>query len=646
MSGFVAARAARADIGGSRHRDRESVLETTRATFATQTRVTRGLDQVVDVETPEQVVFTYTVAGIGSRAAAALVDYGVIIGVSLLLVAVYLFLLPSYLHVSNASMLIRRAGGWAAAVLLLLLFVEQWGYYVLFEAFADGQTPGKRWLGLRVVRDGGYSITFASSAARNVARVLDQQPILLYIVGLVAVAVSKTGKRLGDHLAGTLVVRERLLRVPVEPLTAEGGRGASLTTTLTDEELELLDRFLERVGGLDAAHRDALSDQFAVRFRAHLPPTGDLLTGLRALRDAELGARGSGVSARGVTGAARERYALIAEGEARWSRFASTVEEARRRGLGHMSGDEVAEFVGAYREIATDLARLSTAARDREIDARFRLSRLVAAGHNLLYRRDRAAPRAIRHFLFVAIPGELRRSALPILGAAFLFFGSAAASWISVVRDPELVQELLPAGMIDRAEVDAARARSGDARYIDVEDYTRPIVASTVIRNNVQVTFFAFASGLTAGVLTVWILLMNGIGIGSAIGLFQSKGIARLILDFVVAHSVFELSAICIAAGAGFIIAGAILLPGARTRREALVLEGRRSLRLLAGATMLLLFAGAIEGLISPRADLGSGFKVGVAVTCVLLLALYVSLGRNLPATDGDTEPATGTSEP
>lgn len=607
--------------------------------------MTRGLDQIVDVETPEQVVFTYTVAGIGSRAAAALIDYGLIVGVSLLLVAVYVFLVPSFMHVANASLLIRRAGGWAAAVLLLLLFVEQWGYYVLFEAFADGQTPGKRWLGLRVVQDGGYSITFAASAARNVARVLDQQPVLLYIVGLVAVAVSKTGKRLGDHLAGTLVVRERLLHVR-EPAATESGPGSDLTTSLTDEELDLVDRFLERVDGLDAAHRDSLSDQFAVRFRSHLPASGDLLTGLRALRDAEVGARSSGVSARGETGAARERYALIAEGEARWSRFAATVAEARRRGLAHMSGEEVAEFVREYREIATDLARLSTAARDREIDARFRVSRLVAAGHNLLYRGDRVAPRAIRRFLFVSIPAELRRSALPILGAAFLLFGSAAVSWIGVVRDPELVQELLPAGMIDRAEVDAARARSGDAQYIDVEDYTRPIVASTVVRNNVQVTFFAFASGLTAGVLTVWILLMNGISIGAAVGLFQTKGIAPLILDFVVAHSVFELSAICIAAGAGFIIAGAILVPGGRTRREALVLEGRRSLRLLAGATLLLLFAGGIEGLISPRADLGSGLKVGVAVACALLLALYVSLGRNVPPVDGGEAPATGTSAP
>jgi len=590
--------------------------------------VTRGLDQVIDVETPEQVVFTYTVAGVGSRAAAALIDYGLMIGSVLVLILAYLFLIPSFLHAPAASGLIRRAGGWATAVLILMSFAAQWGYFVLFEALADGQSPGKRWLGLRVVQDGGYSISFGASAVRNVMRALDGQPAILYIVGLIAVAVSKTGKRLGDQLAGTLVVRERLLRVPAAPVAEVEPPVTSLTTSLTDEELELLERFLERVDGLDAAHRDALSDQFAVRFREQLPRTGDLLADLRALRAAELGARRSGVGARGGTGAAREHYALIAEGESRWSRFATRVAETRRRGLGRLSGAEVAEFVRDYREVATDLARLSTAARGREIDARFRLSRLVAAGHNLLYRSDRVSPRAIRHYLFVTVPAELRRSAVPILGAAVLLFGSATAAGIGVVRDPGLIEQLLPAGLIDRAEVDAARALAGDDRYVDVEDYTRPVMASAVIRNNIQVTFFAFAFGLTAGLLTIWLLLVNGIGIGAAVGLFATKGIAALILDFAVAHSVFELSAICIAGGAGFLIGGAILMPGARTRRQALVERGRRSLRLLTAAVLLLVFAGGIEGLISPRADLGSGVKVGVAASCAVLLALYVSLGR------------------
>lgn len=603
----------------------------------TQPRSARGLEQVVEIETPEQVVFSYTVAGIGSRAAAALVDYGIMLAAFLTLLALYVILVPPSSGAARDVSAMRRIGGWAVALLVLAQFVVQWGYYVLFEALADGQTPGKRWLGLRVVQDGGYSISFAASAARNIARIIDMQPAFFYLVGLAAVAVSRTGKRLGDQLAGTIVVRERILSEPAgdDGATRETGAGqaaraepAPLTAALTDEELELLRRFLDRAAAIQPEHREALEAQLVTRLAAHLPAEGDRMAALRALRERELAARALGVGARGDTGASRELYALIREGRPRWSRFARKLAAAQRRGLRRMSGDEVADFVADYREIAADLARLSTAARGGQSDTLFRLSRLVAGGHNLLYRRRRIAAGGVLRFLFVAVPGELRRSARPILAAAVLLFGSATAAYVAVVRDPALVEQMVPAGMIDRADRDARRARAGDLRYVDIENYARPIVASAVFSNNAQVTFLAFASGLTAGVFTVLLLLTNGLSIGAAVGLFQTRGVVRLILEFVIAHSVFELSAICIAGGAGFIIAGALLMPGARTRGEALVAAGRRALRLLAIAVLLLVFAGTFEGLVSPRTDLGLGVKLGFAGASALLLALYASLGR------------------
>ena len=602
---------------------------------AAETRVTAGLDQVVSIETPEQVVFSYTIAGIGSRAGAALIDHALLAGGLVLLWLLYVFIVAPGLELSrNLSAITQQTGGWLAALLVLIQFVVQWGWYVLFEALWDGQTPGKRWLHLRVVQDGGYSVSFAASAARNIARILDMQPILTYGVGLVAVAVSKTGKRIGDQLAGTIVVRERIMTVPHADTIA--GATAAVASAqpvaaaaLTEDELDLLQRFLARAPTLDESRRIALAGQLAVRLHEHLgADDGSPLFRLRALLDRERAARALGAGARGETGAARERWALVVQNEAKWSRFAARLADAQRRGLGRMSGDEVAGFVAEYRDVATDLARLSTAARGRETDALFRLSRLVAGGHNLLYRQERLALRAMGRFLFVTVPAELRRSAVPILAAALLFFGSGTIAYIGVVRQPQLAEELVGPGMIDRAEQDAARARQGDTRYIDVESFGRPILSSVVISNNIKVAFFAFASGLTAGIFTVLILLLNGISIGAALGLFATHDIGHLIGDFVIAHSVFELSAICMAAGAGFIIAGAILLPGAQTRREALVVRGRRALRLLAAAAMLLLFAGVIEGLISPRPDLPFTFKLGVAATCAVLLILYLTLGR------------------
>src|SRR5262249_34832372 len=109
---------------------------------------------------------------------------------------------------------------WAMTVMVLALFVILWGYYLLFEGLRDGQTPGKRMLRLRAVRDGGYSVGFSASAVRNLMRIIDMQPIVSYLVGIASIALTKSGKRLGDIVAGTLVVREALVRQPMTPTAA------------------------------------------------------------------------------------------------------------------------------------------------------------------------------------------------------------------------------------------------------------------------------------------------------------------------------------------------------------------------------------------------------------------------------------------
>jgi uncharacterized membrane protein SpoIIM required for sporulation len=190
--------------------------------------------------------------------------------------------------------------------------------------------------------------------------------------------------------------------------------------------------------------------------------------------------------------------------------------------------------------------------------------------------------------------------------------------------------------MIDRATEGVARAERGDQTYVPVKSFERPLMASRIIANNVQVTYAVFALGLTAGIFTVVVLVLNGVSIGAGFALYASKGIFNQIGAFVLPHSVFELSAICIAGGGGLLLASAILLPGALTRREALVVKGRRAIRLIAASTLLLVFAGLIEGLISPRTDVPLAAKYVVAGLCAAVLLAYVSLGRR----NGAEEPA------
>lgn len=584
------------------------------------------LEQFVDVETPEQVVFSYTIAGIGSRAAAALIDYAICFGLAL---ALGLAAIP----------FARRSTGsvpWLVALLVLLLFAIFWGYYVLLEGLWDGQTPGKRQLGLRVVRDGGYSITFGASAVRNLVRFIDMQPAVVYGVGILSAVLSRSGKRLGDYAAGTIVVRERAVPTSAGETLVRPGSPAepagTPTTVLSDDEYALLDRFIARRNTLDPDRRAQFAEQMAVRFRTRLPDlTGSDSAVLMELHEREHSARARGVPGRSDTGAAREQYAIVAEGASRWRDFASVLAAAQRRGLASMSEAEVSGLVSRYRELTGDLARLQTAAQGREIDSVFYLSRLVAGGHNLLYRDRRVTAGAAWEYCTVLVPREIRRSALPIGIAAALLFGSGAISWVAVMRDPAVAERFIPQSMVERARDGIERAKHHEGYIPDFGEW-RPLAASGIMTNNVQVTYIVFTGGIAAGLGTVVALVSNGVQLGGVMGLYQHNGILPLILAFVAPHGVLELSAIAIAGGGGLLIASALLLPGAMTRREALVIRGRRAIRLIAGSTMLLVVAGTLEGFVSPIPWWSLDEKLLVSALTAVALALFINLDRGRTA--------------
>ncbi|MCY7379180.1 MAG: stage II sporulation protein M [Gemmatimonadaceae bacterium] len=603
----------------------------------------RAYEHTVDVETPELVVISYSIAGVGSRVLAALTDLAICFGTLLVVLVAVAVLDPSDGPTDGLS------ASWAMAFLILVQFAILWGYYVLFEGLMDGQTPGKRIHRLRVVREGGFSVTFAVSAVRNLVRIVDMQPVFFYLAGLGSILLTRRGQRLGDIVAGTLVVREAVRttagRLAASPHASSSDSSAAdapaLQTALSEEEFRILGQVVSRWDTLDASRRDALARGFADHLGEVLPDDGRALRErLLALHAQEQRARARGVSSRGETGAGRERQALIAANAPRWERFATLLATAQRRGLRALGEAGVREFVGEYRALSADLARLRTAAGGHALDELFQLGRLVAGAHNLLY-RDRGVPfRTALAFLFSSVPREIRRSAAPIALAALLLFGPAIVAAVAVANTPGLAALMLPDGMLRRADDGVRRARNGEG-YIDDPQLFRPVMASSIVANNVQVSFLAFAGGVTGGLLTALLIVVNGISLGSVVGLYVSKGIGSLLLAFVAPHGVLELFAICVAAGAGFLIAAALLLPGARTRREALAEQSRRAIRLIGASTLLLLVAGLLEGLVSPIEWWPLEGKLAVSGTTLVLLVLYLRGGRApSPAPVTTTSPA------
>jgi uncharacterized RDD family membrane protein YckC len=156
----------------------------------------------LNIETPELVAIEMPLAGIGSRFIALLVDY-LIWGAGLLVLGlVFAVLQPGIEAFSKIS------AQWATAIVIFVVFLLQWGYFTLFEAFWNGRTPGKRVARIRVIQRSGRPIGLFESMARNLVRYVDQIP-LFYAVGVIAMFCSRQHQRLGDLAAGTLVVRDR-----------------------------------------------------------------------------------------------------------------------------------------------------------------------------------------------------------------------------------------------------------------------------------------------------------------------------------------------------------------------------------------------------------------------------------------------------
>ena len=587
-----------------------------------------SLDVSLDVETPEQIALSYSIAGIGSRGAAAAIDAAITIG-TLIVLALILGIAAAYTGMRVDR--INRSVAWIEAVYVISVFLVNWGYYVIFEGIWDGQTPGKRIMKLRVVRDGGFSITFGASAVRNLLRVIDA--IGLYLVGIIVALTNSSRKRLGDIVAGTFVIKEEKVDTFSSTPKVAPGRVRALFSRLGDEEYSVLERYMERRTTLEVSHRDAIVAQLAARFAEYLPPSTEMTSraALVRLYEAERDARGSGVASRSDMGGHREQHAIVALGLKRWNDFSTALDAAYARGLSRMSPEEVSSLVARYREMTTDLARLQTASRGRNTESLFYVSRLVARGHNLLYQQRGHGIDVVVKYLMETVPAEVRRSWRPVALAAFLLFGPVAAAYVTVVRDPAVASQLLPDEMLSRAATGSAREKRGEG-YVSIPEEIRPVAASSIISNNVTVTYLAFALGLTAGIGTILLLVFNGVGIGSGVGLFASRGVAKLILAFIAPHGVLELSAICIAGGGGLLIAEGILLPGNHTRRDALVANGRRAIDLIAASTLLLLVAGTLEGLVSPRVwPLEWKFAIS-GVTAAIMFG-YLSLGRRRTAT-------------
>jgi uncharacterized membrane protein SpoIIM required for sporulation len=314
---------------------------------------------------------------------------------------------------------------------------------------------------------------------------------------------------------------------------------------------------------------------------------------------------------------------FIAAKKPNWERLTKLLDKSQIGGLALLSADELNELGRLYRSATSDLA---VARRDFPTHrvAEY-LNGLVARAHAAVYQGRAARRRGILDFFAVTFPRTFRATWAYTLAAFLMFLLPALVSFTIAYRDPTAGAALMP-GIEERIQ----DIRNKHEWWTTINEQGRSASASLIMTNNIQVAIIAFAGGMLLGVLTLYILVQNGLMLGIIAGASQALGFAANLWGFVAAHGMIELSVIFIAGGAGLQLGWSVVRPGLLTRRSALVLAARRAAQLLLGCVPLLVIAGTIEGFISPS-NLPLVVKLGVSLTSGVLLYGYLLLAGREP---------------
>jgi len=248
---------------------------------------TLATEDILIIETPERVPLHFALASIGNRFLACAIDHALQV-LTLVVVAIAFTLLANF---SSLGDQLSNAPKWVKAVLIVIVFLIVSGYFAFFEWIWNGQTPGKRWLKLRVIREDGRPVTFWEAAVRNLLRTFDMMPAPFYSIGLISVFISLSDQRVGDMVAGTVVVREREAEVPAfaavfasrvsDPALRRSFKPVEFVADvnlLTESEIHVVETFLRRRWDLADMARQWMAWRVSLPILYKLRPAYDLPT--------------------------------------------------------------------------------------------------------------------------------------------------------------------------------------------------------------------------------------------------------------------------------------------------------------------------------------------------------------------------------
>lgn len=307
----------------------------------------------------------------------------------------------------------------------------------------------------------------------------------------------------------------------------------------------------------------------------------------------------------------------IARREPNWKQLETLLGQVEQKGLKSLNAWEIKQLSSLYRSVSADLAR----ARTNQVGKTLihELQQLTSRSYSKIYQGSRHQEwKMLFEFYRWRFPTVIQETWGYIALATGIFLLGALVAWWYAWQDPAFMAMIVPEELIIQVR---DRHELWMGSILGVE----PLASTSIMTNNIQVSFNVIAGGITAGILTVYILAFNGLLIGAIGALVGQNNLAYPFWAFVFPHGSLELPAIFFAGAAGLLIARALLFPGQYRRPDALKFYGFQAAQLVFGIVPMLVIAGVIEGFFSPNPAIPDFIKYLTGSVLFFLLIIYGS---------------------
>ena len=317
-----------------------------------------------------------------------------------------------------------------------------------------------------------------------------------------------------------------------------------------------------------------------------------------------------------------------------WSRLEESLTQIEQGGLSTLKLSEARSFARLYRRVSSDLVQ----ARAAHVNATMLdyLNDIVARAYAVVHTSRRPRTRNLAAFFLRDFPRRFRREWRVIALAALVLFAGAGIGALSVAGDPYALGALIPDD--HQAFTPSERVRREEREAGKMAGDRAAAFSGWLFTHNMEVSFLVFALGLTFGIGTLALLFFNGVPLGALAMQYHAEGQGLFFWAWILPHGVTELTVVCIAGGAGLIIARGLWLPERLTRSSAVAKEARSATALLLGGLPLLGIAGAVEGTISQLHAPALPYSAKLLFAALLAAAVYGFLLRAGRSADGSEQ--------